>query len=268
MEPLYASVIGFAQGLFAMQGLRLTMLGAENVPRRGGAVMVVNHTGYFDFAYAGLVAHPSGRLVRFMAKDAVFTHPVSGPLMRGMHHIAVDRSAGSDSYSAAVTALCAGEVVGIFPEATISRSFELKEFKTGAARMAAEAGVPIVPVVIWGSQRVWSKGLPRRLGRTRVPIIMSVGEPIVVARGADPEQVTAHYKQVMADLLEVAREAYEPMTGADLRYLPASLGGTAPTLAQATRLDASEAHARAAGADGERGGEQPYRPDDDRDDQG
>ncbi|MEO5745288.1 MAG: lysophospholipid acyltransferase family protein [Terracoccus sp.] len=244
MEPVYASVIGFAKGLFAAQGLRFTILGAENVPRTGGAVLVVNHTGYFDFAYAGLAAQPSGRLVRFMAKDGVFAHPVGGPLMRGMKHIPVDRGAGAGSYSAALDALRAGEVVGIFPEATISRSFELKEFKTGAARLAAEAEVPIVPLVIWGSQRVWSKGLPRRLGRTNVPIIMTAGEPVPVAADADPEQVTAEYKAVMAGLLDLARGAYEPMTGSNLRYLPARLGGTAPTLAEATRLDAAEAEQR------------------------
>ena len=253
MEPVYSSVIGFARGVFAMQGLRFTILGEDNVPRSGGAVMAVNHTGYFDFAYAGLAAQKSGRLVRFMAKDGVFSHPVSGPLMRGMKHIPVDRTAGSTSYAAAVQALRAGEIVGVFPEATISRSFELKEFKTGAARMAAEAGVPILPVVIWGSQRVWSKGLPRRLGRTGVPILISVGEPIPVSADADPEAVTAHYKAVMADLLDVARAAYEPLTGPDLKYLPASMGGTAPTLAEATRLDQAEAAERQRRADERRG---------------
>ena len=253
MEPVYSSVIGFARGLFAMQGLKFTILGEDNVPRTGGAVMTVNHTGYFDFAYAGLAAQKSGRLVRFMAKDGVFSHPVSGPLMRGMKHIPVDRDAGTASFRAAMSALKAGEIVGVFPEATISRSFELKEFKTGAARMAAEAGVPILPVVIWGSQRVWTKGHPKRLGRTGVPIVIAVGEPIPVAGDADPETVTAQYKSVMADLLQIARAAYEPLTGPDLKYLPASMGGTAPTLAEATRLDEAEAAERQRRADARRG---------------
>ncbi|WP_323099693.1 lysophospholipid acyltransferase family protein [Intrasporangium sp. YIM S08009] len=253
MEPVYSSVIGFARGVFALQGLHFTILGDENVPRVGGAVMTVNHTGYFDFAYAGLAARRSDRLVRFMAKDGVFSHPVSGPLMRGMHHIPVDRTAGAASYEAAVEALRDGEIVGVFPEATISRSFELKAFKNGAARMAAEAGVPILPTVIWGSQRVWSKGLPRRLGRTNVPILINVGEPIPVAPDADPDEVTARYKAVMQELLDVARAAYEPLRGADLRYLPASLGGTAPTLEEADRLDAQEAQERRRLADERRG---------------
>ncbi|MCU1537171.1 MAG: 1-acyl-sn-glycerol-3-phosphate acyltransferase [Humibacillus sp.] len=244
MEPVYTPVIGFARALFAAQGLKFTIVGDENVPTRGGAVMVINHTGYFDFAYAGLAAHRSKRMVRFMAKDSVFHHPVSGPLMRGMKHIPVDRAAGAGSYAAAVAALRRGEIVGVFPEATISRSFELKDFKNGAARMAADAGVPILPLVIWGSQRVWTKGLPRRLGRTNVPILMTVGEPIPVPADADVTEVTARYKEVMAGMLETARAAYEPMTGADRVFLPAALGGSAPTLEEATKLERAEAAER------------------------
>jgi 1-acyl-sn-glycerol-3-phosphate acyltransferase len=202
--------------------------------------MAINHIGYMDFTYAGLCALKSGRLVRFMAKDPVFKHPISGPLMRGMKHIPVDRTAGAASYEAAVAALRSGEIVGVFPEATISRSFELKDFKSGAARMAAEAGVPVVPVVIWGSQRVWSKGQPRRLGRTNIPISISVGEPIHVPADADPDEVTAGCKAVMSEMLDVLRSTYEPLTGADLKFLPAAMGGTAPTLDEANRLDAEE----------------------------
>lgn len=244
MEPVYSPVIAFARGLFALQGLRFTIVGEENVPRAGGAVMVINHIGYMDFTYAGLSALKSGRLVRFMAKEAVFKHPVSGPLMRGMHHIPVDRAAGAASYRAAVEALRAGEIVGVFPEATISRSFELKAFKSGAARMAQEAGVPILPVVLWGSQRVWTKGHPKRLGRTNVPISISVGEPITVDPSADAEEVTAEYKAVMQHMLDVLRSTYEPMTGPDLKFLPAAMGGTAPTLAEATRLDDADSAER------------------------
>ena len=133
-----------------------------------------------DFTYAGLAAQPAKRLVRFMAKKEVFDHRISGPLMRGMHHIPVDREAGSASFREALTALKNGEIVGVFPEATISRSFELKEFKAGAVRMAAAARVPLLPAVIWGSQRVWTKDHPKQLGRTKTPITVRVGEPITV----------------------------------------------------------------------------------------
>ena len=243
---MYASVITFARGLFALQGLRCTINGAENVPPVGGAVMAINHTGYLDFVFAGMAARPAGRLVRFMAKEQVFRHPVSGPLMRGMRHIPVDRDAGAASYRAAVQALKGGEIVGVFPEATISRSFELKEFKNGAVRMAAAAGVPLLPTVIWGSQRIWTKDHPKRLGRTRTPILLSVGVPIEVSRKDDPEMVLRSLRKVMTELLHAAQDAYPPLTGEDLKFLPARLGGAAPTPEQAEEMDLAEAAARTA----------------------
>ena len=78
--------------------------------------------------------------------------------------IPVDRRAGAGAYAVAVERLRAGEIVGVYPEATISRSFELKEFKTGAARMALEARVPIVPLIVWGAQRMWTKDHPKEYG--------------------------------------------------------------------------------------------------------
>jgi 1-acyl-sn-glycerol-3-phosphate acyltransferase len=236
--------------VFAAQGLRFTLRGTEHVPRAGGAVMAINHVGYLDFTYAGLAARASGRLVRFMAKQEVFTHRVSGPLMRGMHHIPVDRDAGAGSYRHAVDALRSGEIVGVFPEATISRSFELKEFKAGAVRMAAEAGVPLLPTVIWGSQRVWTKDHPKRLGRSRVPITVMVGPPVEVATTADAVAETEALRARMERMLHEAQETYvdRPAGPDDSWWLPARLGGTAPTPDEAVALDRAERRERLAAA--------------------
>jgi 1-acyl-sn-glycerol-3-phosphate acyltransferase len=240
MEPVYSGVIGIARVVFAAQGLRFRITGVEHVPRTGGAVMVINHTGYMDFTYAGYAARPARRFVRFMAKESVFTHKVSGPLMRAMKHIPVDRAAGAASYGQAVRRLRAGEIVGVFPEATISRSFELKAFKNGAARMAQESGVPMLPVVIWGSQRVWTKGHPKRLGRSNVPISIAVGDPIPVTPGENVDEATAKIHAVMETMLHDVQEAYEPLGHDELDFLPARLGGTAPTLEDANRMDDEE----------------------------
>lgn len=248
MEPLYSSVIGFARGVFAAQGLRFTHTGVHHLPRTGGAVIAMNHISYFDFAYAGYPARDVGRLVRFMAKQEVFDHRISGPLMRGMKHIPVDRNAGADAYSAAVAALRGGELVGVFPEATISRSFELKEFKNGAVRMAQEAGVPVIPMVLWGSQRVWTKGVPRRLGRSRVPIALDIGDPIDVPTGADVQEMTTALRTRMEQMLHAAQDAYEPLTGPDAVFLPQRLGGSAPSVQEAQDLDDAERAARRAAA--------------------
>lgn len=247
-EPTYTPVIAFARLVFRGLGLRFHISGEQNVPRTGGAVLAINHIGYLDFTFAGLAARPAGRLVRFLAKKEVFDHRISGPLMRGMKHIPVDRhGAAGDSYHLAVRALAAGEIVGVFPEATISQSYELKEFKTGAARMALEAGVPILPCVIWGSQRIFTKGRPKDLTRG-TPIRIVIGEPFAPEPDADPVQVTADLKARMQVLLDEARSTYAgaPRGPGDTWWIPASLGGTAPTPEQAARRQADADAARAA----------------------
>jgi 1-acyl-sn-glycerol-3-phosphate acyltransferase len=233
MEPLYSSVIGVARTLFFAQGNRFTVIGEENVPREGGAVMAINHTSYLDFTYAGLPARTHRRYVRFMAKQSIFRHKVAGPLMRGMHHIPVDRHRGGQAFSDAVRALRAGEIVGVFPEATMSKSFELKEFKPGAVKMAQVAGVPILPTTIWGGHRVWTKDLPKQLGRANIPIHITVGEPMHVDRHEDVTAATARLKAVMQAQLDAQQAAYPELTGSDARWQPARLGGLAPTPEQA-----------------------------------
>ena len=247
-ELVYPPVVRLTKAVFRGLGLRFHITGEDNVPRTGGAVMAINHVGYLDFTFAGLAAQKSRRLVRFMAKKEVFDHKVAGPLMRGMKHIPVDRAgAASDSYQAAVKALSAGEIVGVFPEATISQSFELKAFKTGAVRMAQEAGVPVLPVVVWGSQRVFTKGRKKDLTRG-TPIRLVVGEPYRVDPAADPVAATAELKARMQVLLDEARSTYAggPRTPEDTWWVPASMGGTAPTLEEAEARDAEERAARAA----------------------
>ncbi len=246
MELVYRPVIGIARTMFAFQGLRFTITGAEHIPRTGGAVLAINHTGYLDFTYAGYAALPRKRLVRFMAKESVFKHRISGPLMRGMKHIPVDRAAGAAAYRRAVEALRAGEIVGVYPEATISRSFELTAFKAGAARMAQEAGVPIIPCVIWGAQRVWTKGHPKRLGRTKTPISIDIGAPVQVAPDDDIHVVTDRLRTLMAGQLEGVWAAYPPVPAAEAIFVPRRLGGSAPTPEEAVEINRADAARRAA----------------------
>ena len=244
MEPVYTSVIAVAKALFAAQGLKFRIHGAENVPRTGGAVFAINHIGYMDFTYVGLAALPAKRLVRFMAKASIWRNPVAGPLMRGMKHIPVDREAGATSFRAAVDALRRGEIVGVFPEATISRSFELKDFKSGTIRMAQVAGVPILPVTLWGAQRVWTKDHPKRLGRHNIPIFITVGEPIEVSRRDNADEANELLRSRMSAQLHADQEAYPPLDGDELVYLPARLGGKAPTPEEAAALDEAERERR------------------------
>jgi 1-acyl-sn-glycerol-3-phosphate acyltransferase len=240
VEPVYGTVIQLAHLVWRAQGLKFTITGVENLPRIGGAVIAINHTSYFDFTFAGLPAYKQhlGRKVRFMAKREVFDHKITGPIMRSLRHIEVDRDSGAASYDEACRALKAGELVGVYPEATISRSFEIKAFKSGAARMAIAADVPIVPHIIWGAHRIWTKGYPKNMWRPKVPISVAVGEPI--APTLPPTELTALLHSRMQHLLEQVQDAYGPHPPGEY-WVPHRLGGGAPSLAEADRMDAEEA---------------------------
>jgi len=230
-DLVYLPVIAAARSLFAGLGLKFTYLGVEHVPRTGGAVMAINHTGFLDFTFAGSAVLPAKRLVRFMAKDEIFRSKVAGPLMRGMKHIPVDREAGAASLAAAVTALRNGEIVGVFPEATMSPSYELLPFKQGTARMALEAGVPILPTIIWGSQRVSTYGRRKKIMQRPLPITVTIGEPLTLTTEDGVAGGTRRLREVMTAMLHEAQETYpdKPSGPDDTWWLPARLGGTAVT---------------------------------------
>lgn len=241
----YPPIILTAKALFKALDLRFDMTGTENIPRDGGALLAFNHVSYIDFVLGGLAAQPSRRLVRFMAKREVFDHPVGGPVMRSMHHISVDRGDGVGSMREALRYLGQGEVVGIFPEATISRSFQIKEIKSGAARIAADAGVPLIPVVLWGTQRLMTKDHPRDFSRGKT-IAIRVGEPMHPT-GADPAADSLELRDRLTTMLDATIKAYpEREQPAGSWWLPAAYGGSAPTPDEAARLDEEERAARLA----------------------
>ncbi|WP_309229704.1 lysophospholipid acyltransferase family protein [Blastococcus sp. TML/M2B] len=216
--------------------------GAQHVPASGGAIICSNHVSFFDFTFLGLGAISQHRLVRFMAKSAVFGHWFAGPFMRAMKHIPVDRKAGAAAFESAVRALKDGEVVGVFPEATISRSFTVKDLKAGAARMAIDANVPIIPAAVWGGHRVATKGHKVQL-RRGVPVMVFLGEPIVPEPGEKVQPLLRRTRAAMEALLDEAQRAYpdQPAGPEDTWWLPVHLGGTAPTPEEAAVADSARA---------------------------
>ncbi|MCM4077006.1 lysophospholipid acyltransferase family protein [Paractinoplanes hotanensis] len=230
MELVYPPVVTLAKTMFRVLDLKIEIDGAEHIPATGGAVLASNHVSYLDFIFCGLGAQPAKRLVRFMAKKAVFDHRISGPLMRGMRHIPVDRDAGAASFRAATEALRKGEVVGVFPEATISESFTVKELKSGAVRLARTAKVPLIPMAVWGPHRLWTKGHKKELTKRHVPVLIKIGQAIEIPKGTSPDALTAILKQRLSGLLDAAQRAYpdKPAGPGDRWWLPAHLGGTAP----------------------------------------
>lgn len=228
-DLVYPPVIRAVTGLWKVLGLKLDFRGVEHLPDRnhGGAILAINHISYLDFALAGTAALPMKRYIRFMAKREIFDNKFAGPLMRGMHHISVDRANGSASFVAALRALRDGEIIGIFPEGTISVSFEIKELKTGVVRLAQGAGVPVIPTIIWGSQRLWTKKVKRNFAQRGVPISVTFGEPLFFEKDQDIEAGEAQLRSVMVSMLHEMQERY-PDSHLGQRWAPLRLGGTAP----------------------------------------
>src|SRR5919112_2877477 len=242
----YRVVIRVALVIFRLFRFRFDVRGSEHVPTTGGAIICSNHVSFFDFTFLGLGALPQHRLVRFMAKASVFDHWFAGRFMRAMQHIPVDRRAGTAAFEAAVRALKDGEVVGVFPEATISTSFTVKDLKAGAARMAVDAGVPIIPAAVWGGHRVATKG-HKDLRRRGVPVTVVLGEPLVAGPGEKPQALLRRTRAAMEALLDEAQRTYpdQPAGPDDRWWLPVHLGGTAPTPEEAAVTDSLRAAGKA-----------------------
>ncbi len=242
MEPVYTPVVRTALTLFKVMGWDIQTTGAEHIPERGPAVLASNHIGYLDFVFVGAAARSSGRLVRFLAKKEVFDHKIAGPLMRGMKHIPVDRfGRANDSVENSVEALRRGEVIGMFPESTINPSFVPGEGKSGAVRMAMAASAPLLPCAVWGTQRILTKGRPRNLQRKLV-ITVNIGAPIPYGSDDDPAEVTSLLMKEISTMVEVAATTYpqQPAGEDDRWWVPAHLGGTAPTVEAAALMLSEE----------------------------
>jgi 1-acyl-sn-glycerol-3-phosphate acyltransferase len=241
MEPVFRTLEIVSSMAVRVAGTKITFEGLENIPVRGGAVVAINHTSYVDFLPAGLAVTQRKRRLRYMIKAEMQEMKAVDFLIRHTKTIPVDRHAGAGAYAVAVGRLREGELVGVYPEATISRSFELKAFKTGAARMALDADVPIIPLVVWGAQRIWTKDHPKHVGRNKIPITVAVDPPLVPSGTIDA--VMAELREEMTTLLHRVQEDYPHPDGE--YWVPRRLGGSAPTPAEATVLDEIELADRA-----------------------
>lgn len=241
MELMYRTleVLSFVVG--RVLGIKITYQGIDNIPASGGAVVATNHTSYVDFLPVGLAGRKAGRWIRLMPKAEMQKVGIVNLVIKHTGAIPVDRRAGAAAYNAAVRALQAGELVGVYPEATISRSFELKDFKSGSARMALEAQVPILPMIVWGAHRIWTKDHPKNLGRNRIPIVVRIGSPVEPTGTA--AELDSALRCAMTTMLHEVQALYPHPAGA--WWVPHRIGGGAPTPAEAGQLDEVESLARA-----------------------
>ena len=246
--PFYRLCEWVVPPVVAMNGTKFTFNGLENIPQRGGAILAQNHTSYLDWLPPLFAVRERGRRMHFMIKAEMASVKAVNYVITQARLIPVDRTMGHDAYEIAVQRLREGELIGVHPEATISRSFELREFKTGAARMALEARVPIIPIIVWGAHRIWPKDHPKKVFRNGVPVTVAVGRSL--APQGTPEQLNVTLRNAMTALLYKVQEEYPHPEGEF--WVPRRLGGSAPTQddSRAIRLAELQERARKYGNDG------------------
>ncbi|MCU1503535.1 MAG: putative acyltransferase, partial [Ilumatobacteraceae bacterium] len=212
----------FLQRPELLANVRLDIAGVERIPRNGAVIAVFNHRSYFDATVVGAVLGMTGRSFRFLGKKEVFDAPLIGMFSRMAGGIRVNRSTGSNEpLDQAVKVLQAGEAIALAPEGTIPRgpAFFATELqgRWGAARLAAATGAPVLPVGLWGTEKVWPRNarLPRLSLTDRPEIRVRVGDPVPLKRRSFDAD-TKRIMQALVDLLpDEARVAHTP-TDAEL----------------------------------------------------
>jgi len=194
-EPFYRLGEWIVPPVVAMNGTKFTFQGLATIPPRCGALLVQNHTSYLDRLPTMLATCERGRRMYFMIKAEMADVKAVNYVIKHVRPIPVDRRIGHDAFEVAVQRLREGELIGMHPGATISRSFELREFKTGAARMALGAQVPIIPVIVWGAHRIWPKDHPKKLFRNKIPITVAASPPLPPPQGTPSSSTPCRAKR-------------------------------------------------------------------------
>jgi 1-acyl-sn-glycerol-3-phosphate acyltransferase len=244
-ERWYRGSVLLGRGLLRGLGVHLRVSGTEHLPAEGPALLAANHVSFLDFVFLARAGLDRGRHVRFLCRHDVWGAPLVGRAMDGMQHVPVDRQAPVHAYLRARSLLREGEAVGVFPEAGVSHSFTVRAMMPGAAALARDTGVPVLPVAVWGGQRIWRAGrtpdgrrIRPELARGRV-VDVRVGPPLPVGPGDDPVAATHRLGGLLTGLLEELQwlPDHRPRPGEAAPWYPAHLGGAAPDRRAARALD-------------------------------
>ncbi|WP_394941994.1 lysophospholipid acyltransferase family protein [Psychromicrobium sp. YIM B11713] len=251
-NTFYRMIVGTGLVLRWLLQLDVRTRGAEHLPAPDpivkkarqpvpgkGAVIAITHFGYLDFAVTSMVMWKHAKVqMRYLIHRGAANHWLAGPAISAAGHIVVDRSAGGEAYQQAVEKLREGEYIAILPEAGVSRSFTVRECKTGAVRMAAEAGVPVIPVSVWGAHRLMTRGhsfSPRR--SWKAPIRVQIGEQLRYPADVDAVVATAELRKALQAGIDEARKVFPLKAEPGAWWMPAALGGGAMTVEEQVAAD-------------------------------
>ncbi len=221
MLPTVDAVYPAAKAVFypwLRYGLRWTIEGEAHIPEHGPAILASNHVSYLDPLTLAWVADRRRRRIRFLAKAELFKNPALGALLRAAHQIPVYRGTtdSARALSAALAALEEGECVAVFPEGTISEDLEPMRGKSGTARLAAASGIPVVPIGVWGTHRLLTKGRRPHFA-FRIAEVAVIGDAVHIGADERPRDATLRIMDAISACVARAREIYpeHPAPGAD-----------------------------------------------------
>ncbi len=195
--------------------------GMEHIPASGPVIVVANHISHADPLVLAHFVYDSGRWPAFLAKSGLFRIPVLGPLLRTVDQTPVERGTvdAAKALDAAIAAVKAGMCVLIYPEGTTTREPDLWPMrgKTGAARLWLATGAPVIPIVMWGPERLFDPRTKKLRPVPRTPVTVVAGPPIDLSawQGAPPTaktlaEITEHIMLALRDQLAPLRDGTPP----------------------------------------------------------
>lgn len=193
---------------------RTRIRNAEKLPATGAYIVTPNHMSNIDPVVVGEAVWRIGRAPRFLAKASIFRVPVVGALMRAMGQIPVERggaSRGAIPLSSAKRLVAQGQGVIVYPEGSLTRDPDLWPMrgKTGAARLALQLGVPVVPVAHWGAQVLMPVNTTKLRLRPRAHVELIFGDPVDLSdlgRVADRAALATATDRIMAAITGLLEE--------------------------------------------------------------